>query len=261
MKNDINVIILAAGKGTRLRPVTNTIPKCMIPFLGKPLLERQRDALTTCGIDSITVVAGYKNEAISRDQFTVCLNPEFDSTNMVYTLFCAESSIDPSKDTLLIYGDCIYEDRVIKALLDDPSDLALTIDLNWRAYWNERLENPLEDAETLKLDALGNIIELGKKPESYDDVQGQYMGLIKIAAGLWPKISSLYHDLPKDLQFDGKDFNNMYMTSFLQYIINQGLPIKSVPVSGGWLEFDSVEDLDLYERLHKDGRLTPFYKA
>ena len=261
MNPNVNVIILAAGQGTRLRPITNNVPKCMITFLGKPLLERQKEALYACGVQNITVVAGYKNETIPKDCFKVILNPDFATTNMVSTLFCAESQIDTSKDTLIMYGDCIYESSVIETLLKDTSKAAITIDLNWRSYWAARIENPLEDAETLKLDDRGNITELGKKPNSYDDVQGQFMGLIKIRADQWESISTTYHQLPKDQYFDGKDFNNMYMTSFLQYLIDQGLPIKGVPVKGAWLEFDSVDDLNLYEKLHEADQLSALYNT
>mgnify|MGYP001974387551 FL=1 len=60
--------------------------------------------------------------------------------------------------------------------------------------------------------------------------------------------------------YDGKDFNNMYMTSFLQELIKGGWKIKAVPVKSGWLEIDSVEDLRIYEKLFKTGELASFYQ-
>ena len=161
-QRDVHAIIVAAGQGTRLRPVTDDKPKCMIPFLGQTLLERQKNTLFKLGIQNITVVAGYKHEVIPRHPFHVILNENYAETNMVYTLFCAESSIKPSHDILIIYGDCVYETRVVQALLDADLDQAIAIDLHWKNYWDVRLDNPLNDAETLRLDDDGYVLELEK---------------------------------------------------------------------------------------------------
>ena len=213
------------------------------------------------GIQNITVVAGYKHEVIPRHPFHVILNENYAETNMVYTLFCAESSIKPSHDILIIYGDCVYETRVVQALLDADLDQAIAIDLHWKNYWDVRLDNPLNDAETLRLDDDGYVLELGKKPQSYDQIQGQYMGLIKFQAEAWEEACSFYHQLPKDILYDGQAFNKMYMTSFLQHLIDSGRSIKAVPVHGGWLEFDSLTDLNLYEQMHQNKQLDAFFKV
>ena len=259
-KNNIQVLILAAGQGTRLRPITNDKPKCMVPFINKTLIKHQLDILNKLELDDIRIVAGYKSSTIEANKYPIHLNPKFASTNMVYTLFCAETLIDTSKDILILYGDCIYEEKVIRALLEERADAAISIDLNWKKYWGMRIENPLDDAETLKLDTNGCVIELGKKPISYDDIQGQYMGAIKFSNRIWEDVAKLYHQLPADKLYDGKNFENMYMTSFLQLLIDAGITIKGAPVKGGWLEFDSVEDLNKYEELHKENKLDEFFK-
>jgi choline kinase len=103
------------------------------------------------------------------------------------------------------------------------------------------------------------VIELGKKTESYDDVQGQYTGLIKIRGDKIRDFIDFYNSIDKTLNFDGQDFNNMYMTSFLQMMIDSGWKAKGVLVNNGWLEIDTVEDLTTYETMHKNGELSPFY--
>ena len=62
-------------------------------------------------------------------------------------------------------------------------------------------------------------------------------------------------------EYDGKDFDNIYMTSFLQLLIDNGWKAKAVLVDNGWLEVDSVEDLEHYEKMAKDGKLDQFYKV
>ena len=261
INNNVQVVILAAGQGTRLRPITNDKPKCMVPFINKTLINHQLDILNRLNIHNVMIIAGYKSSTIEAKEYPIYLNPKFASTNMVYTLFCAETMIDTSKDILILYGDCIYEERVIRALLEERSDATISIDLNWKKYWGMRIENPLEDAETLKVDNNGNIIELGKKPISYDDIQGQYMGAIKFSKSRWLEVAKIYHQLPVEQLYDGKNFENMYMTSFLQLLIDSGITIKGTPVKGGWLEFDSVEDLNKYEELYKENKLDEFFKV
>jgi len=105
------------------------------------------------------------------------------------------------------------------------------------------MDNPLDDAETMKIDKDENIVELGKKPQGYYDIEAQYIGLIKVSSKALPLIRDFYHSLDKKADYDGKDFDNMYMTSFLQMIIDKLMPIQAVRINGGWLEIDSVSDL------------------
>ena len=107
----------------------------------------------------------------------------------------------------------------------------------------------------MQIDADGFITELGKKPESYAQIQGQYIGLIKISGDKIHDLIEFYDSMDRSCVYDGKDFANMYMTSFLQALIDAEWNVRAVPVDGGWLEVDSVEDLQMYERLHASGQL------
>jgi choline kinase len=152
-----------------------------------------------------------------------------------------------NEDIIISYSDIIYKPSILQQLADCPDDFAVAIDDNWKKLWEVRMDNPLSDAETLKIQN-GRIIEIGKKPKSYDEIQGQYMGLIKISAKALPKIKEFYHKLDRQGTYDGKNFDNMFMTSFLQMLIDQGLPLTPVKIFGGWLEIDSVEDLEKYTK-------------
>ena len=105
------------------------------------------------------------------------------------------------------------------------------------------MSNPLSDAETLKLNENNEIIELGKKPNSYDEIEAQYIGLIKIKKEVLFKVKDFYYSLDKTAFYDGKDFENMYMTTFIQLIIEELMPVKAVRIDGGWVEIDSLSDL------------------
>lgn len=256
----MRVIILAAGQGTRLRPYTNSQPKCMVELCSKPLVDYQLDAFQKAGVTDITVVAGYQEDKIVRGGVKKILNPDYASTNMVSTLMCAKELLDGSDDVLITYGDIVYEQRILDAILNADGDVCLTIDQEWKRLWSLRMDNPLDDAETLKLD--GDLIkELGKKPTSYDEIEGQYMGLIRVSAKKAPALVKVWEAMDRNATYDGKDFDNMYLTSFIQYLIDIGWGVKAVPVDNGWLEIDTVEDLEYYERMIKNGSLKVVFEA
>ena len=255
----MKALVLAAGQGTRLRPLTDDRPKCMVELAGIPLLKRQATTLRRLGISDITVVAGYRADQIAAAGFATCLNPRFASTNMVSTLFCAEHLMDENQDLLICYGDIVYETRVLAALMKVNAAVTVAIDSQWRRYWELRLDDPLSDAETLKLGPEEQLLELGKKPKSYADIEGQYIGLIKIRADQVRALKQLYKTMDRSATYDGKDFDNMYMTSFIQYQIDQGWDVKVSPADNGWLEVDSVTDLELYHQMAANGTLKSFY--
>lgn len=256
----MRAVILAAGQGTRLRPITNERPKCLVELAGRSLLELQLAALRRARVEDITVVGGYRAESIEMLGVPVLRNPAYDRTNMVETLFCAESLMTGDTDLLVSYGDIVFEPSVVEAVRDCEAPVCLPIDENWREYWALRFDDPLSDAETLKRDADGFITEIGKKPRGYDEIQGQYIGLIKFSADRVEALISVRNSMDRSRTYDGQDFANMYMTSFLQHLIDVGWRIRGVPIRNRWLETDSVADLEMYNEMARSGSLDAFYR-
>jgi L-glutamine-phosphate cytidylyltransferase len=239
----MKAVILAAGQGARLRPLTDDRPKCMVEYQGKPLIEHVAQALRHNGIRDIVAVRGHEPTALRCPGVRFYDNPRYLVTNMVYTLFCARAELQG--DVIISYSDIVYSKAVVARLLEADANVAVVVDEDWRRLWQERMDDPLEDAETLRLDPSGRILELGKKARSYDDIQGQYIGLIKISAAAWPDLLSFYDGLDRAATYDGKSFENMYMTSFLQAVIDRLMPVQAVPIHGGWLEVDVPSDLSI----------------
>jgi choline kinase len=149
----------------------------------------------------------------------------------------------------------VYEPRIVASLATCGFEFATTVDESWRTLWEVRMADPLADAETLRIDGDGCIRELGRKPTSYDEIEGQYMGLIGVAAAFAPRLVDLYCSLDPSGPYDGRDRDNMYMTSFLQTFIDLGTPLHAVRVRSGWLEVDTAADLELYEALQRRSEL------
>lgn len=251
-------IILAAGQGTRLRPLTDDRPKCLVELVGQPLIDRQLAVLRAFGIADLAIVGGYRVDQLAGCGAGTIHNPEFATTNMVASLFCARSMMRGSADLIVSYGDIVFEERVLAALCASDAPVAVIVDRQWRALWEARMEDCLQDAETLKLAAGGRILELGKKPRSHAEIDGQYIGLMKFRADYAARLPGIYDDLLSNRDCAGPAVRQMFLTEFLQHLIDRGWPVQAVPIDGGWLEVDTVQDLALYHQLQRDGQLARF---
>ncbi len=254
----MRAIILAAGQGTRLAPHTNDRPKCLVELAGKSLLSRQLAVLAEQDINDIVLVGGYRADQLAAWPHTLIVNQDFASTNMVHSLFCAQSALDGSDDVLIAYSDIVYEARVLRALLAATGDVVVAVNADWQALWQARMEDPLSDAESLVMTPDGQLLEIGRKATGYDQIEGQYMGLIKVAAAQAPRLAQVYDDMAGSPHYAGAAHDNMYMTDFLQRLCDLNWPVHGVKIGGGWLEVDSVEDLTVYQDLTERGELDRF---
>lgn len=246
----MKVIILAAGQGTRLRPYTDNKPKCMVELNGKPLLHHQLEVLMSCNVEKkdIALAAGYLQEALVAPGIRQFRNEHYETTNMVTTLFSAEEFMQEGEDLIIAYGDIIYHAEVFEKLLKTDGDVVVAADMDWYDFWKLRMENPLDDIETFKMTVDGQVLELGKKPNKREDAQAQYIGLIKLSGHKITDFINHYYAMNKDATYDGKNFDNMYMTSLIQDLIDSGWNVQASLIQRGWLEVDSVEDLEAYTK-------------
>ena len=239
----MKVIILAAGMGTRLMPHTSDRPKCMVLLAGKSILSYQLQVLRNHGLDDISIVTGYQQEKLIASGAARICNDDYATTNMVYSLFCAREVLSQEQEVLVAYADIIYSDSVLDSLLAATSHICVAVDLKWQDYWCKRFDDPLSDAETLRLDTSGRVLELGQKPKSLDDIQGQYIGLMKFSVEGVATLIKCYDQAVAEGTLGGKSVERAYMTDLLQHVIDSGYAIESVPIHGQWIEIDSKQDL------------------
>lgn len=255
----MKVIILAAGQGTRLRPLTDEKPKCMVEVLGKSIIDRQIESMKKCGIkeNDIYILAGYRADALEQCYHDtgvhLILNPNYDSTNMVYTLMCAKELMEKEEDIIISYGDIFYSPEVFERILSLQDEMGVIVDNGWYDYWKKRCENLLDDAETLKIDEHGYLTEIGKKTTKLSDVQSQYIGLIRVRGNLLHRLIGFCQEA-EQLESEGKQLENMlrsyrkmYMTDLLQYMIEHGAKLKALEINRGWYEIDNPDDLKVAE--------------
>ena len=258
----MKVIILAAGRGSRMGNLTSNIPKCMIEFLGKPIIEYMLDTLNNQkSIDKIVLIRGYHAEKIQYPN--VQYYDIIESHNMVETLFHAKEELDDN--VLILYGDVIMSKKIITLLLESQFEISVCIDSNWKELHKLRFNNLSDDLESCAIDRDGNITNIGEKNPRLIDVNGQYFGAIRLNPGGCEKFKSFYEKEKSKTEFSrnwmrGRDFDSIYMTDFLQGLIDDGNNIKAIMCEKGWLEFDSEEDLICYNTLSIKQRLNEFIK-
>lgn len=236
----MKAIILAAGRGSRMKNLTDERPKCLVELRGKSLLDWQLEALREAGINEIAIVTGYKRELLSDRGLVEFHNPRWAETNMVSSLACAAAWLETDA-CIVSYSDIFYDASAVMALMDCPAILAVTYDANWRELWERRFGDPLLDAETFRMKPDCTLAEIGNKPKTVEEVEGQYMGLLRFTPGGWNEVVRIRSTLPAEI------CDRMHMTGTLQKVIDAGrVPVSAVPYRGEWGEVDSVEDLAAY---------------
>jgi choline kinase len=236
----MKAIILAAGRGSRMKDLTDERPKCLVEVRGKALLDWQLDALSAAGISDIGIVTGYKRELLLNRGLVEFHNARWAETNMVSSLDCAQEWLR-AEPCVVSYSDIFYSPAAIWSLMACTASLAITYDPNWLDLWRQRFGDPLLDAETFRLTPENTLAEIGNKPKSVDQVQGQYMGLLRFTPGGWAEVTRIRAEQTPE------QCDKMHMTGTLQKVIDESrIPITAVPYTGEWGEVDSAEDLGMY---------------
>lgn len=242
----MKVIILAAGRGSRLNKYTENLPKGMLNVLGKSIIERQIEVYKSCGISDISIVRGYCGEKINYSEINYYENKLFAETNMVESLFCAIDKLEG--DVIISYADILFEKQVVEAVVKDSSDIGVLVDRTWKEYWQFRYGKIDFDTESLKIGDNNKIISLGVSDPLLEEIDGRYVGMIRLNnrgcthfKEMYREAKLLFWDKP---WINGRTFQTIFMTDFLQEMINRKHEVKAILIEKGWLEFDTNEDYE-----------------
>jgi len=261
----MKAIILAAGIGKRLMPITKKIPKSMIEFGEIPLLERIIKTFKDCGIIDISIVVGHNSNKINFPDIQTFLNKKYDKTNMLESLFCAEEKIN--EEVIISYADIIFEKKILQKLISSKDDVTVVVDTDWLKYWKLRIDNPLDDAhETVTTNEEGNVISIGQNVNNVQDVDGHFIGLMKIQNNGIKEIKDVYHKSKLQSTKDHNPLNpnltfeNSRLVDLIQSMINEGVEVNMSTTKNGWLEFDTLKDYKIYTDLKEKNMLNNIIK-
>lgn len=240
----MKAIILAAGRGKRINKITKNIPKGLIKYRGKPLVEWQLDAIKMAGISKIGIVTGYRSNMFKKYNLVKFKNKKWSQTQMVASLMCASKWLKTSS-CIVTYSDILYEASAIKKLIQSKADIAITYDPKWKRLWQKRFLDPLQDAETFTIKNKNQLSSIGEKPKNINSIHGQYMGLLRFTPKGWRIFQKRWRNNKRSVR------QKLQITKVLSLVIKQDkIRILAVPYKKGWGEVDSLSDLKLLQQIN-----------
>lgn len=234
----VDVIILAAGVGSRLRPLTDSIPKTMVKVSGKTIIERLFDQLNLDKNTSINVLAGYKHSVLREFldtkgyEFNFIVNELFDKTNNMFSLSLGLDEIISSNNNLIVINaDCVYDDEIVRQMLiSNKSCIAI--------------DNTVFNEESMKvvLDEKRNIIGMSKQIEK---AKNTFVSM---------DIYNFSYESKQNLNIIVKDFLkkgdlNSWTEVAIDLLVKNNELIESVPFKNKWMEIDDLKDLKIADKL------------
>lgn len=232
----------------------------MLNFLGKPLVKHQIDTLRKCEINDIIITRKHFKEKINFPGVKYD-DKEEDNSNMVADFMHVLKGIN--EDVLVLYGDIIYEPKVLQKILKEKADIAVVADTKWKNYWTARLGNWRDDSESFMIGKNNKLISLGMPNPPEEKMHARYVGMIKFSGKIIPEILKIYEELSEKIGWENpwrfsKSFKKAYMTDLIQELIERGFNVKAVPIEKGWMEFDTTKDYELALEWLKEKSLSRF---
>jgi choline kinase len=230
----MKAIILAAGIASRLRPLTDNTPKCLLKIGAKNLLQRIIDALIENDIQEIIIVTGYLREMIETFvvshypdlQVEFIHNEQYESTNNIYSLWLTKKSALDT-DILLLDSDILFDSAVITQLLDAPYDTCLALN-----------KHDLGEEEIKVIVDSNHRIEAISKVCSIEKAAGESIGIEKMSTDF---IRTLFTELDEMIQ-EKQQLTIFYEAAF-ENIIRKGANMYAVDTTALFsMELDTVED-------------------
>ena len=243
-KNNNKALIIAAGLGSRLKKHTENLPKCMLDFGGKTLLQRQLDSYKKNGIKDISLIRGYKKEKINYKGIKYFENKDYKDNNILNSIFYAEKVINGN--IIISYSDILFDSSVVERTLNSDHDISVVVDIDWRGYYVGRKDHPISEAENVIFNSNNEVEKIGKINTGNEEVHGEFIGMIKLSNRGTEIFKEHFHRLKKiywNKPFQrAKIFQKAYLTDFIQELVDIGIKVHCVIIESGWKEIDTVED-------------------
>lgn len=236
----MKALILAAGMASRLRPLTDNCPKCLLKVGGRTLLERTVDNIMAAGISGLVVVTGYREEMIRtfltekypQLDIKFIYNKDYTTTNNIYSLWLAREEV-AGKEFLLLDSDILFDGEIIKRLFAAAGS---TLALNSHKLGEEEIKVILDENKLVK--------EISKTC-SIESAVGESVGIEKMTAEY---SEALFKELETMIEGEGQD--NVFYEKAFERLIPKGYRFGVTDISDLFsMELDTVEDFDGAKKL------------
>lgn len=237
----VSAIVLAASRGQGMDELTRERPKVMLPVAGVPMLRRQVDKFKKQGINDITVVAGYRHDAIDIQGADILLNENWQSTGELASLDCAMDHF--CDDTVVIYGDLLFRSYMLHNLLDWDAELLVAVDSSSFSdksgntndlAWCSAPDNRAMYQQKVLLEQV--TPDQQKQGRAAD---GRWIGMLRVAGEGGRYLGSAMETLKQS-----GDFDSLGIPDLLNQLIKDGHAPQVQYVTGHWMDINNLEDLE-----------------
>jgi phosphoenolpyruvate phosphomutase len=242
-----SAVVLAASRGKGLEAVTTDRPKVMLPIAGKPLLRWLIDSFKKESVNDITVVGGYRADAIDPAGIRLVVNEQYAQTDELASLACAIDKIE--SDTIISYGDLLFRSYVLRDLVECKADFSVVVDSSPTdasnrtvrdfAYCNRGDDRGLFGTQVL-LKRVVSAADARPAGTVEEEPQGRWIGMLNVSRRGLVKLKAVLQTLRARPDFDSLD-----MPALLNALIADGAAIEVLYVHGHWR---GVNDLDDFRR-------------
>ncbi len=241
-KNKMEAVVLAASRGDGLKEITEDKPKSMLPVRGKPILQHIVQTLTKASVTKVSVVCGYKEEAVTVSGIQKVLNTKFDTTGEAKSLACGIEKVE--EGAFLMFGDIFFKKYFLDRLMEKEGDLVLAVDSRWASpdfrsshsqtdlvSVNKGHESVYTDDEKIYLESASSHLDV-------DKINGKWMGLMKATPQGIQWIKTALSELSAEGTLDKASF-----TDVLSKVQKANHTIQVIYVAGDWLDVNEMADL------------------
>ena len=237
-------IIIAAGLGSRLRPLTNDLPKSLLKIGNVSIIDTQIKKYKENNINNINIIVGYKKEKFKKRKEKLFINKNYNNNNSLESLFYANKIL--TGNCYISYSDIIYKKNVLSELKKSKHDITLVIDKDWKKSYVGRKFHPISEAEKATINKHGEVIKIGKSIVSKNKKLYEFIGLFKLN-NTGCEIFKKFYSIAKKEHinkkfFNAKKFSKAYITDFFSYLIKKNIKINTIIVKNNWMEIDTFED-------------------
>lgn len=237
-----DVVILAAGIGSRLAPVTDTQPKCLTDLNGESLIIRVvKQFLEKQNVEKIFVVVGYLGDQVSEalspygDRVQTVDNEAFRSTNNLYSFSLTSKYLDSSNSLILLNGDCAYDDEIIEAITETQADSSQVVS-DSGTYMEESMKISVDDTGRIK-----HIAKTITEDEAYATSIDLYRLTPADKDTLLAKAAEI---------FETSGLNTWTEVALDECFADSSIYALPLDIAGHrWYEIDNLEDLEAAQRL------------
>jgi len=231
-------VVLAASRGEELGDLTHDIPKAMVNIAGKPLLSHILETYRSVNVKELTVVRGYKKEALNLPGVKYVDNDDFATTGEVSSLAKAVESVDG--DVLISYGDVLFKKAIAQELTETDDDIVVMVDANISDSRNRgRAADYVTCSEPNSKRAFYTTVTLKGFTAAGAAAHGEWMGIVKLS----PKGAKLVADRLRALAAEPERAKSLKLPDLLGQLVAAGNTVRVIYTAGHWLDVDSVDDV------------------